>query len=92
MTEKKNMEALEEFQARFNAIGYVPSGKKEWIKEQFRLAQDRLLEKIGMNESERSHFQIPEPGIKGMMQCPRAEMKLNFERDKLVNKLATIAK
>ncbi len=29
---KKNLEALEEFQSRFNAIGYVPSGKKEMDK------------------------------------------------------------
>ncbi len=33
---KENLEALKDFQTRFDAIGYVPSGKKEWIKEQFR--------------------------------------------------------
>ena len=83
---KKNMTALEDFQSRFDEIGYVPSAKKDWIKEQFRLAQDRLLEKIGMIESERSIFRFRNR-IKGMMQAPRAEMKFNFERDKLANKL-----
>ncbi len=83
---KENLEALNDFQTRFNAIGYVPSGKKEWIKDQFRLAQDRLLEKIGMDESQRSLFRF-RYRIESMSRAPRAEMKLNFERDKLVNKL-----
>jgi len=84
--QKENKMALKEFQAKFNAIGYVPSGKKEWIKDQFRLAQDRLLEKTGMDESERSLFKF-RYRIEGMANAPRSEMKLNFERDKLVNKL-----
>ena len=83
---KENLKALNDFQTRFNAIGYVPSGKKEWIKDQFRLAQDRLLEKIGMDESQRSIFRF-RYRIESMAKAPRAEMKLNFERDKLVNKL-----
>ena len=83
---KKNLEVLKDFQSRFNAIGYVPSGKKEWIKDQFRLAQDRLLEKTGMDESERSIFKF-RYRIAGMVNAPRGDMKLNFERDKLVNKL-----
>ena len=83
---KKDIEALNEFQSRFNAIGFVPSGKKEWIKDQFREAQDELLEKVGLNESEMSLFKF-RYRIAGMINAPRADMKLNFERDKLVNKL-----
>ncbi len=83
---KTNLEALTDFQTRFDSIGYVPSNKKDWIKEEFRLAQDRLLEKIGMNESDRSLFRF-RSRIKGILQDPRAEMKLNFERDKLISKL-----
>jgi len=83
---KENKAAMKDFQSRFNAIGYVPSGKKEWIKDQFRLAQDRLLEKTGMDESERSIFKF-RYRIEGIANAPRSEMKLNFERDKLVNKL-----
>ena len=44
---KSNLKALNDFQTRFDAIGYVPSNKKDWIKEEFRQSQDRLLEKIG---------------------------------------------
>ncbi len=83
---KTNFEALNNFQTRFDAIGYVPSNKKEWIREEFRRSQDRLLEKIGLDESERSLFRF-RSRIKGIIQTPRAEMKLNFERDKLVSKL-----
>jgi len=83
---KENVKALKDFQSRFNAIGYVPSGKKEWIKDQFRLAQDKLLEKTGMDESARSIFKF-RYRIEGMANAPRADMKMNFERDKLVNKL-----
>ncbi|MCK5136956.1 MAG: DUF349 domain-containing protein [Bacteroidales bacterium] len=81
-----NLETLEDFQSKFNAIGYVPSGQKDWIKEQFRQAIDRMLERIGMNESERSIFKFRNRVI-GMMNAPRSDMKLNFERDKLENKL-----
>jgi hypothetical protein len=83
---KKNLAALDDFQSRFNAIGYVPAAKKDWIKDQFRLAQDSLLEKFGMDESQRSIFRF-RYRIAGIADAPRADMKLNFERDKLVNKL-----
>jgi hypothetical protein len=83
---KKNMEALEEFQLRYNSIGYVPSGKKDQIKEQFRVVLDKLLERIGMNESERSIYKFRNR-VQGMINAPRSDMKLNFERDKLANKL-----
>jgi len=83
---KENIDALKAFQSSFNAIGYVPSSKKQWIKEQFRLAQDSFLEKIGMDESDRSIFKF-RYRIEGMANAPRADMKLNFERDKLMNKL-----
>ncbi len=83
---KKNLESLENFQSKFNSIGYVPSNKKDLIKEQFRLAQDRLLERTGMDESERSIYKFRHR-VKSMENAPRSEMKLNFERDKLANKL-----
>lgn len=83
---KKDLEALNDFQSRFNAIGYVPSDKKELIKDQFRVAQEQLLEKIGLDESEMSLFKF-RYRVAGILNAPRADMKLNFERDKLLNKL-----
>lgn len=83
---KKNMLILEDFQTKFFEIGYVPANKKDWIKEEFRLAQDRMLERMGLDESERSIFKFRHR-VRGMISAPRSEMKLNFERDKLINKL-----
>lgn len=83
---KTDLEALNDFQSRFNAIGYVPSDKKEVIKDQFRVAQEQLLEKIGLSESEMSLYKF-RYRVAGILNAPRADMKLNFERDKLVNKL-----
>jgi hypothetical protein len=83
---KQNREALEDFQTRFDRIGFVPASKKEWIRDQFRKSQEAVLERTGMDESERSIF-LFRNRIKGMLQSQRSEMKLNFERDKLISKL-----
>ncbi len=87
---EKDLEALNEFHDRFNAIGYVPSDKKEVIKDQFRTAQDALLKKIGLNESEMSLYKF-RFRIAGILKSPRSDMKLNFERDKLMNKLQQLS-
>jgi len=81
-----NRKAIDDFLSSFNAIGYVPTEKKEWIKDQFRVAYDRLLEKTGMDESQRSLFKF-RYRIESIADGPRADMKLNFERDKLISKL-----
>jgi hypothetical protein len=83
---KEDLDSIEDFQTRFNDIGYVPGTKKDVIKEQFRKVQDQVLQKIGLDDSERSLFRFRNR-IMGIMNSPRAQMKLNFERDKLVNKL-----
>jgi len=83
---KKDLQALEDFQEKFDNIGFVPSAKKDWIKDQFRDAQNRLLGRIGLDETEQSMFRFRNR-ISGMLQAPRGKMKLNFERDKLMSKL-----
>lgn len=87
-TGDKNMDlhAVEDFQTRFNEIGYVPASNKDVIKEQFRKAQDKLLQRIGLDDSDRSLFRFRNR-VMGMLNSPRSEMKINFERDKLINKL-----
>jgi hypothetical protein len=82
----KNLKKLEEFQSKFDEIGYVPAASKDKIKEQFRQAQSKLMDAMGMDETEQSLFRF-QNRIRGMLNSPRAEMKLSFERDKLVNKL-----
>jgi hypothetical protein len=83
---KADLKSVEDFQEKFNEIGFVPTAKKDLVKELFRKAQDKLLQRIGLDESERSIFRFRNR-IMGIMNAPRSEMKLNFERDKLINKL-----
>ena len=82
----KNLEAVESFQSRFSEIGYVPAGKKDAIRDQYRIALERLMKKAGMDELERSIFRFRNR-VKGMQNSPRARTKLGYERDKLVDKL-----
>ena len=82
----KNLEAVESFQSRFSEIGYVPAGKKDAIRDQYRIALERLMKKAGMDEWERSIFRFRNR-VKGMLNSPRARTKLGYERDKLVDKL-----
>jgi len=83
---EKDLAAVEDFQSRFNEIGFVPSNKKDWIRDRFRQELERLLQKVGMDETEQSLFRFRNR-VRSLLQSPRAEMKINFERDKLVNKL-----
>jgi hypothetical protein len=83
---KKDMASVEEFQERFNKIGFVPSDKKDRIKENFRQEQERLLERVGMDEDEMSLFRF-RSRIRALLESPRSEIKIDFERDKLINKL-----
>ena len=83
---KENADAVEKFQKRYNEIGFVPADKKDEIRDQFRGALERLMKRVGMDESERSILKFRNR-VRGMTRSPRSEMKLNFERDKLMNKL-----
>ncbi|MBN1132900.1 MAG: DUF349 domain-containing protein [Bacteroidales bacterium] len=82
----ENMRALEDFQKRFAEIGFVPNEMKDVIKNQFRDAQDRLLKRMGISEHDRSILNFKNR-IGNILQSPRSEMKIRFERDKLVNRL-----
>ena len=81
-----NLEMIEEFQERFSEIGFVPNEKKDEIKDLFREALDRLLDRMGLDEHDRNMLKF-KSRVSNILQSPRAEMKIRFERDKLVNKL-----
>lgn len=83
---KKDLAAVEDFQKRFGELGFVPTEKKDMIRDRFRQELERLLQKAGMDETERSLFRFRNR-VRGLLQSPRAEMKISFERDKLINRL-----
>jgi|GEM_PF-2981243 len=78
--------ALDEFQSRFNGIGFVPVEVKDKIRDDFKKAVDDLIDKTGASEEEKTiiRYRIR---IAAIMNSPRSENKIRFERDKLVNKL-----
>jgi hypothetical protein len=78
--------ALEDFQSRYNEIGFVPVEVKDKVRDDFRKAVDDLIDKAGASEEEKIliRYRIR---IIAIMNSPRSENKIRFERDKLVNKL-----
>ncbi|MDT8430555.1 MAG: DUF349 domain-containing protein [Bacteroidales bacterium] len=86
--ENKNelLSALDEFQLRYNGIGFVPVEVKVKIRDDFKKAVDDLIDKTGATDEEKTliRYRIR---ITAIMNSPRSENKIRFERDKLVNKL-----
>ncbi|MEX0987859.1 MAG: DUF349 domain-containing protein [Bacteroidales bacterium] len=78
--------ALEEYQLRYNEIGFVPVESKDIVRDNFRDAMNAVIEKSVGDENEKSliRYRIR---IASILSNPRANNKLNFERDKLINKL-----
>ena len=81
-----NLKAVEDFQDRFNAAGFVPNEKKDEIRDTFREALDALMKRMGIDEHEQSILKF-KSRIQGILKSSRSDIKLRFERDKLVNKL-----
>ena len=82
----ETLKALENFQERYYAIGFVPAEVKEKIRTDFQTAQSTIIEKLKLDDIEKSSIRF-KLKISNMMQNPRGENKIRFERDKLVNKL-----
>ena len=78
--------ALEEFQSRYNEIGFVPVEVKDKIREDFKKAVNDIIDKTDASEEEKNllRYRIR---ITAILHSPRADNKINFERDKLTNKL-----
>jgi len=83
---KECIEALEEFQKRYNSIGFVPVEQKDSIREEYQAAADALIDTLKSSDTDRDlvRYRIR---ISSIITNPRADNKLRFERDKLMNKL-----
>jgi hypothetical protein len=82
----KLLSALEDFQSRYNEIGFVPVEVKDQVRDDFRKAVDDMIDRAGASEEEKilMRYRIR---IIAILNSPRSENKIRFERDKLVNKL-----
>lgn len=78
--------ALVEFQNRYNEIGFVPVEEKDKIRDAFKSAMNGIIDKTDLPEEERSlmRYRIR---ITAILNSPRSDTKIRFERDKMVNKL-----
>jgi len=79
-------ERLKEIQEHFASIGFVPSSKKEDIRIRYSQALERIYGIMDIDENTRSIMKFKNRVI-NLLQSPRGDSKLSFERDKLVNKL-----
>ncbi|MCF8227194.1 MAG: DUF349 domain-containing protein [Bacteroidales bacterium] len=80
------IELLESFQETFNEIGFVPIEQKDTIRRDFKNAVDKLIDRSDFSKIDRSIIRY-RLKIKGLINIPRADNKLHFERERLVNKL-----
>jgi len=84
--ESELLETLEEFQRRYNEIGFVPVEVKDKIRNDFKAAINAVIDRTGLDEDEKSLFRY-RIRITAILNSPRSENKIRFERDKMVNKL-----
>ncbi len=83
---KAILHAMEDFQNRYNEIGFVPVEFKDKIRDEFQAALNAIIERVSGTENQKSliRFRIR---IASILSVPKGENKLRFERDKLMNKL-----
>ena len=81
----ENIEALKDFQNRWNEIGYVPLKDKERIQSAYRHAIDVKFSDIKSSENENKLVRFRKH-IKELQDSSKGERGIKVERDKLLQK------
>ena len=81
-----NFRSLNEFQRRWSEIGFVPFKEKENLQEKFRQAINKHFDNLDINDTKRNMLKFKNK-VDNIMQKPKADLKLNQERDRFVNRL-----
>ncbi|MBL7871181.1 MAG: DUF349 domain-containing protein [Cyclobacteriaceae bacterium] len=77
------LESLQELQARFNEIGFVPKQSVASIKNQFSVSVTKYIESIsGLNAAEKDQAAL-EVQLSGLKNDPQAERKLYHKEQSL---------
>lgn len=84
-----NLNALKSFQKEWTQIGYVPIKKKDEVQKAFRQAINSQFEKLNIDERKRSELKFANK-LKSLQSSPKANSKMRFEREKLINQLERI--
>jgi hypothetical protein len=80
---------MEDFQSRYDEIGFVPVKDKDRIRDDFRDAMNSLVSKLETDENTKVLIQY-RIKITTILNSSRGDNKLRFERDKLMNKLTQL--
>lgn len=80
-----NLEALKDFQNRWNEIGYVPLKDKERVQAAYRHAIDSKFSDIRSSENETKLIRFRKH-IKELQSSPKGDRGIKVERDKLLIK------
>ncbi len=81
----ENIEALKDFQSRWNEIGYVPLKDKERIQSAYRHAIDTKFSDVRSSENETKLIRFRKH-IKELQESNKGERGIKVERDKLLQK------
>ncbi len=84
--QKQNLKQLNDFQRRWSEIGFVPFEKKDEIMQKFRVAINKHYDNLELDDHRKSMLKFRNK-IDTIRQKPRPEVKMRFEREKLMNKL-----
>lgn len=83
---EENFRMINDFQRRWSEIGFVPLKDKDDLQEKFRLAINKHFDNLDINEGKRNLLKFKNK-LNNMSQKPRAEDKINQERERFMNRL-----
>jgi hypothetical protein len=83
---EKNFKAINDFQRRWSEIGFVPFKEKEHLQDQFRQAINKHFDNLDINDNKRNLLKF-KTKLDHMRHKPKADAKLNQERDRFMNRL-----
>lgn len=84
--QKSNLKKLNELQKRWTEIGFVPIKKKEEISQKYRTAINSQFDKLDLDEHKKSMLKFKNK-LENLVQKPRSDIKLRFEREKMMSRL-----
>jgi hypothetical protein len=86
---KQNLNDLNAFQKRWTEIGFVPFNKKEKVMQAYRIAINSHFDKLEMDDHQRNMLKFKNK-LEGITQKPRHDVKIRFEREKLMTRLTQL--
>ncbi len=83
---EENFKIFNDFQRRWSEIGFVPFKEKDNLQEKFRQAINKHFDNLDINDGKRNLLKFKNK-LNNMGQKPKADVKLNQERERFMNRL-----